>query len=228
MTPLPPHLHGLCTFFVAQEISSVLRHDLRNKLSAVRYAIYFLTRKADELGFGASDPRIAQFFKVADDELAASEGLLGDRIAALPKATEPPTPVESTLRALVEQLGHPKVRLEAAPAVRAAVPAPELSLAAYCLLENAIEAIDAGGGGAVVVRCAGRDERAVIEIVDQGPGLPPDGAERVLEPFFTTKPGRLGLGLNVARRIAERWGGAVSLAPQPEGGVRASLALPVG
>ena len=49
----------------------------------------------------------------------------------------------------------------------------------------------------------------------------------MFEPFFSTKPGRLGLGLNIARRIAGRWGGTVDLLPGQSRGVVSTLSLPL-
>jgi signal transduction histidine kinase len=81
----------------------------------------------------------------------------------------------------------------------------------------------------VTVRC--RREQldtplVAVEIADDGPGLDEGGRRRALEPFFTTKAGRLGIGLNVAARIAQRWRGTVQLEAAPRGLV-ARLTLPV-
>jgi signal transduction histidine kinase len=62
-------------------------------------------------------------------------------------------------------------------------------------------------------------------VIDEGGGLAPDVQDRMLEPFFTTKPGHQGLGLSIARRIASRWGGTLEVASVP-GGVQATLRLP--
>ena len=73
-----------------------------------------------------------------------------------------------------------------------------------------------------------------IEVTDDGPGLNEEGRRRAREPFFTTKPGRLGIGLGVAARIAQRWRGAIELDARPAGsgqeaprGLVARLLLPV-
>jgi signal transduction histidine kinase len=85
-------------------------------------------------------------------------------------------------------------------------------------------------GGTVTVRCRALERSgtalAAIEIADDGPGLDEAGRRQALEPFFTTKAGRLGIGLNVAVRIAQRWRGTVELEGAARGLV-ARLALPV-
>jgi C4-dicarboxylate-specific signal transduction histidine kinase len=58
---------------------------------------------------------------------------------------------------------------------------------------------------------------ALLEVLDRGPGLPPEIATRLFEPFFTTRAEGLGLGLNICRSIVESMGGEL-LASNREGG----------
>ncbi len=67
----------------------------------------------------------------------------------------------------------------------------------------------------------------VVRIVDTGPGVSPDAAPRLFEPFFTTREGGTGLGLPIARRVAEGHGGTLTVENAPQGGAQATLALPV-
>jgi len=80
------------------------------------------------------------------------------------------------------------------------------------------------------IRIATRVERgaAVIEVVDNGPGVPAELAQRVFDPFFTTKPrGQgTGLGLSISTDIVRRHGGTLTLDPSPHG-ARFVMRLPV-
>ncbi len=69
------------------------------------------------------------------------------------------------------------------------------------LLQNALEAVSEGG--TVAVRTRADRDRAVVQVIDDGPGIPTDLANRIFEPFFTTKAvgEGTGLGLDVVRRI---------------------------
>ena len=77
------------------------------------------------------------------------------------------------------------------------------------------------------------DGVAVIEVEDDGPGIPPSELERVFEPFHRGEPSRsretggVGLGLPIARNILRAHGGDVVLANRPMGGVKATVTLPV-
>jgi signal transduction histidine kinase len=75
------------------------------------------------------------------------------------------------------------------------------------LIGNALEA--AGPGGTVEVRLAGGPKEMVIEIIDTGPGPPPELAAKLFEPFVTGKPEGIGLGLAVAKQAAEAHGGTI-------------------
>jgi signal transduction histidine kinase len=84
------------------------------------------------------------------------------------------------------------------------------------LLDNAIEAL--GQQGAITIATRADGACAVVEIADDGPGVPEDLAGRIFDPFFTTKEvgNGTGLGLATARRIVEdRHDGSLTLEPQP-------------
>ncbi|HEY1412171.1 MAG TPA: ATP-binding protein, partial [Rhodopila sp.] len=89
-------------------------------------------------------------------------------------------------------------------------------------------------GGSARVRLVIRDPRTVlVEVEDDGPGIPPGDLERVFEPFHRGEPSRnretggVGLGLPIARNIMRAHGGDVVIANRPGGGARATVTLPV-
>jgi signal transduction histidine kinase len=100
------------------------------------------------------------------------------------------------------------------------------------LLINAYEAM--GGQGRVVISGErvrvedGAEGRAAIlvEVADDGPGIPPDVSEKVFEPFFTTKPQGSGLGLAIVRKIVDAHDGRLDLRTMPGRGTTIRLTLP--
>jgi signal transduction histidine kinase len=89
-------------------------------------------------------------------------------------------------------------------------------------------------GGSATVRLLNRDPRmVVIEVEDDGPGIPAGELDRVFEPFHRGEPSRnretggVGLGLPIARNIMRAHGGDVTLANRPTGGAKAMVTLPV-
>ncbi|HEV7346623.1 MAG TPA: ATP-binding protein [Devosia sp.] len=97
------------------------------------------------------------------------------------------------------------------------------------LLMNAVDATAAAGESDVAVSAQPEDGRMRITVSDMGGGISEEARERLFEPFFTTKTTGegLGLGLSISRTIIEEFGGALTLAPHPGGGTRASVELPL-
>ena len=96
------------------------------------------------------------------------------------------------------------------PAVRAV--GAELNQVWLNLLDNALDAIDEGG----TVRVVGRHEldHVLVEVVDNGAGIPPETLWRIFEPFYTTKGvgEGTGLGLDIVRRLLQRQDGEIEAA----------------
>jgi signal transduction histidine kinase len=84
----------------------------------------------------------------------------------------------------------------------------------FNLLDNAHQALDGRKGGRITIRTKVEDGHVILEIEDNGPGVPPELKDRVFEPFFTTKdPGvGTGLGLAIVNGIVRECGGTISLA----------------
>jgi signal transduction histidine kinase len=93
------------------------------------------------------------------------------------------------------------------------------------LIENALRA--SSGGGRVVVRVDQQSGLARIAVQDSGPGVPPELLSRIFDPYFSTHDTGTGLGLPIARRIAEEHGGDMTACNRPEGGLEVIVTLPV-
>jgi len=95
---------------------------------------------------------------------------------------------------------------------------------------NAQDAMPDGGTLHITLRRQQRDEHdhAVLAVIDDGTGMPPDVAARVFTPFFTTKDPRrgTGLGLSTVRRIVEELGGTIGVDSAPGAGTRFEIYLP--
>ncbi len=92
------------------------------------------------------------------------------------------------------------------------------------LLKNAIEALPPGG--LIRIATAVQDGRAMIEVADDGPGLPDEARNQLFQPFVTSKPSGTGLGLAVSRRLARALGGELSFVPADRGTIW-QLSLPL-
>ena len=107
--------------------------------------------------------------------------------------------------------------------------ASELNEVWTILLNNAADALAARSHGTICLRTGQENDYIVVEIADDGPGVPTDLQARLFEPFFTTKNvGQgTGLGLSVARRIVvERHHGTINVVSRP-GDTRFRVYLPL-
>ena len=95
------------------------------------------------------------------------------------------------------------------------------------LITNAVEAVaDCKQPSIRVVSERTSDGRWELAVIDNGPGIEPEVAERAFESFVTTKEAGTGLGLAIVKRIVSLHGGRVELRPAPGGGTRASFWIP--
>src|SRR5215510_4922874 len=107
------------------------------------------------------------------------------------------------------------------------------------LLANAFEALDGRGKIAIrAVTSAIEEDPAVagpvpptptvvVDVADDGPGLPPDATDKIFDPFFTTKPQGSGLGLAIVRKIVDAHDGRIDVSSVTGAGTRFRVTLPV-
>jgi signal transduction histidine kinase len=92
------------------------------------------------------------------------------------------------------------------------------------LITNGYQAMP--DGGSLRITRSESDDFVEITVEDSGVGIDPAVAERLLEPFFTTKPTGTGLGLATVKHLAEGHDGTVSIENGPTGGARVTIRLP--
>ncbi|WP_437622307.1 ATP-binding protein [Sorangium sp. So ce1151] len=215
----------------AEEIVATLRHDLRNCFGTIRNAAYFIRRKVAREQVCRDDPRVEQFIHVIDEEVIAASALVDDVIGsrARPRGRTVSASALECLRTAVAcaRIAGPGIRVDVDAADGAVELDPaELSLAVRCLVENAAESMEGGGVVALRGRVVG-GARYRIEVEDTGAGVPEAEREAITRPFYTTKPGHLGLGLNIAGRVAHRYFGALTIESGAPRGTRACIELPL-
>jgi signal transduction histidine kinase len=135
--------------------------------------------------------------------------------------------VRATVDPFRPQLAHRRIQLvlsldEEAP--RLQLDPGRIRRALVNVLANAAEATRAGGSIAVVLRSDGDEQ--IISIADDGVGIDPSVVDRVFDPFVSTKPDGVGLGLVNARAIVESHGGRITLEPRTPHGTLVTIRLP--
>ena len=195
-------------------------HDLKTPLAALRVRIESVPDEAQRARMASS---IEDITRTLDDIL---------NLARVGRASDPkePTDLAALVASLVEEyedMGEP-VELRAHRKLVAPLRATWLKRAVRNLIGNALRY---GGTARVDVERDGN--MAVIRVMDDGPGIPASQIADMMEPFRRGEASRnratggSGLGLTLARAIAEQHGGTLLLANRPEGGLCAEIRIPV-
>lgn len=196
-----------------------IAHDLRTPLTRLRFRIEALPE--DQRAKFASD------LDQMEEMIAATLAFVRDTSRA---GERTPLELSSLLESLCVEMAETGANTEMTAGEKVVLEGDPMALRRLFanLLDNAVKF---GGGARARVF---RDEaNAVVEIDDEGPGIPPKDAEKVFEPFYRREPSRsrqtggIGLGLAVVRSIARGHGGDVDLVNRPGGGLTARVVLPL-
>jgi PAS domain S-box-containing protein len=206
------------------QLAAVVAHEVRNPLAGVRGSLEVLRSRLSGL---AMEREVIQ---AMIDRLDALNAKVDDIL----RFAQPRSPVLRVVEVspVVEDVvssaqaaigdGCPPIAFSPQPlAVRAD---PELLRAA--LLNLVLNACQAGGDG-VEIKATATGDVCAIAVLDRGPGIPEDIADRVFEAFYTTKKSGTGLGLPIVKRLMDLQQGTVTLRKREGGGTVAEISVPM-
>nr|WP_313530159.1 sensor histidine kinase [Shinella sp.] len=235
-----------------ESFAADVSHELKNPLTSLRSAVETLplartdeskkrlldiiqhdVRRLDRLISDISDAsRLDAELARSDARTVDLEKLLGDLIDISRQVNTRKKPV--SLDFVVDRKDNPKVKFE--------ISGYELRIGQIVtnLIENARSFVPDPGGRIVARLSRGRNDRCIIQIEDNGPGIQAEDIDRIFERFYTDRPAsedfgqNSGLGLSISRQIAEAHGGtlkAENIVDKATGAVRGArftLSLPAG
>jgi two-component system nitrogen regulation sensor histidine kinase NtrY len=210
-----------------QRLVRVLSHEINNSLAPIQSlagSLDALTRRVPPPEDVQADLQAG--LAVIERRSAGLQRFLAAyaRLAKLPAPQLAPLDLQDLIPRVARLETRCTVQWSPGPELRVSADGDQLEQALINLLRNAAEA---GGEGTTVHLRWHREGRwACVEVLDEGPGLPP--AANLFVPFFTTKPGGSGIGLALVRQIAEAHGGTIHLEDRGDRpGARARLRLPI-
>lgn len=218
------------------EMASTLAHELNQPLSAIANyqtgALFYLDQCNDKMAATLREP----LQSAADQAIRAGEIIRHMRNFVARGETDrevvqlgPIVEEASALALIGTKEADLRVSLNLDPAA-SAVFADKIQIQQVILnlVRNAIEAMEDMPRRELVIATALKDAKAaLISVTDTGTGISPDIAEQLFQPFITTKPDGLGVGLSVSRTIVEAHGGQIWVEENPGGGTAFRFTLPV-
>lgn len=207
------------------QLAAGFAHQLRNTLTGARLGVQLHGKRCGTTGRDTSLGVAVRQLELAEEQV---RGLL--TLGRLEQTPDRPRDLASLVRdvaGLLEPTSrHARVTLDvetpAGPIV-ASIDEPSVRAAVLNLGWNALEA--AGSGGRVSFRLIPGADTIMIEVGDDGPGPPEELASAIFDPFVTGKPEGVGLGLALARRVAEAHRGDLAWRRE-DGWTRFRLTIP--
>ena len=201
-------------------LTASIAHEVRNPLSAINQAAQLLEED------GAVAPDGSRLLGMIRNNAKRIDRIVGEVLQLNRRDRQQPeiVPFAEFMRALTDEI----VQAENMPPGGVLMQIPDdlliifdrghLNQIVWNLIRNAWQHCQKKEGSIRVIARAGYMGDAVIcEMMDDGPGIPAELRPQIFEPFFTTRPGGTGLGLYIARELADANGAALELLPKGPG-----------
>ena len=208
-------------------LAANLAHEIRNPLNALSLNLEMLQEDMSRAEVDSETARLARH------EVNRLSQLVNDFLVyARPR---PPMLEECGAARLLEEVGQllqpvavragVSMRVDAEP-VRIRVDRGQMTQVIVNLALNSVQSMEGCAARDLVLAAREVGAAVVLEVMDSGPGIPPDELGRVREAFYSTRSGGTGLGLAIADRVVGGHDGVLELINRPEGGLIARVTLP--
>jgi len=208
------------------DIARRIAHEIKNPLTPIQLSAERLKRKyLDEI---KTDPDV---FVQCTDTIVRQVGDIGrmvDEFSAFARMPSPTFQRENLLdlgqqAVFMQQVAHSEINYDSnfpKDGIFVRCDRRQVAQALTNLLQNAADALteSAVKDGTISIQIFEDDGQAVVEVLDNGPGLPDADRHRLTEPYVTNRPRGTGLGLAIVRKVMEDHGGRLILDDGPEGG----------
>jgi signal transduction histidine kinase len=215
-------------------LAAGIAHEIRNPLTSLKARLYTLEKHLHAVPAARKDTDIISA------EISRLERIVQDVLSfARPSDPKLETIAAGTLLREVQGLMSPGLEgravhllVDTGPELLIRADSGHLKQVIINLVRNAAEAIE--GAGTVTLRSraaraplgGGETDAVILEVADNGKGIPPEVEKRLFDPFFSTKETGTGLGLPIAARIVEKHGGMLQYQTQPGRGTTFGVVLP--
>lgn len=210
-----------------------IAHEIKNPLTPIQLSAERLKRRYTQQIFQDSE----SFQKCVDTIIRQVDhiGKLVGEFSSFARMPAPNMQLEDFIKTCKEEIffqqqAHPDIKFDfmaSLPEISFSYDRAQMGQVLTNLLKNAIEGIEANKplNGHIQVFLKEEDEKIILTIADNGIGLPPEGRERLTEPYVTFRDKGTGLGLAIVKKIVEDHGGSVSFHDSSLGGAEIQLSF---
>ncbi len=211
------------------EMAAVVAHDIRNPVGGIKTAAQFLPSRSAGEGriteemVGSILAGVTQIESIVTDLLDYARGMQLDRQEY--RLGEIVGPAVEAYAEKARESGVALVTRGLDADLVVNVDGQRLRRVFGNVISNALEAVEHRTGGRVEVALYPRAGQAVVEVTDNGEGIADEAREKILRPFFTTKPTGTGLGLVIVKKIMDLHGGEIEIDTTPGVGTSVRLVI---
>jgi len=213
------------------QIAGNVSHELRNPLSAIKNAAYYLNIVLED-----PNPELQEMIEILNNEVKKTEHIISDLLGFT--RTRPPEyqtlQITEVLQKSIASLQIPntiEIITQVDPEYQKIIADPnQINQVFTNLIENAIRAMP--DGGKITIQTERNDQvlnkpAITIQLTDTGKGIPEKNLEKIFEPLFTTRARGIGLGLSIVKSIIEAHHGIIQVESQEDIGSTFSVTLPL-
>jgi signal transduction histidine kinase len=213
-------------------MSATFAHEIRNPLTSVKTFAGLFPEKYNDAEFRDT------FSKIVVNDVKRIDGLIADllsfssgRALSCTDRVNITALIDETLENLKGTLGLERRNISLAksyktPEINITCDSKMLRQAFINIITNSCEAVDENGALTVQVTLNGRGDVDII-IADTGNGISPEDINRIFDPFYTTKPMGMGLGLAISKKIIEDHDGRITVESDLSKGTTFKISLPM-
>lgn len=208
------------------DVARRIAHEIKNPLTPIQLSAERIRRR-----FGKQINQDKEVFDQCTETIVRQVGDIGRMVDEFSSFARMPAPefTEASLTKIIretvflEKVGFPEIEFTAnypKEAILCNLDTRLFSQAIINVLKNAAEAIEAVPAdelekGEIQIEISVENDQAVVDVIDNGKGLPEENRQMLLEPYMTTREKGTGLGLAIVRKILEDHGGSIELLDAP-------------
>ncbi len=219
-------LKGAERMIAMGEIAAMVGHDLRNPLTGIAGAAYYIKTKLDP----KRDKNIQKMLEIIERNIEYSDKIINDLLEYSRKLIleKMDTTPQSIMREILSSIQIPKkiqVKDRTQRELMITIDTQKMKRVFTNIITNAIDAMPKGG----TLTIASRELKDNVEITftDTGEGIPDEIKEKIWTPLFTTKAKGMGLGLAICKRMVEAHDGSISVKSNVGKGTTFTITIPL-